>query len=59
MRSGPKFRLMRDDIVGPNVFSWSEPIQIRYLDGSLSTYEQSAEAMNHQSGFYERLSAGK
>ena len=40
MRSGPKFRLMRDDMVGPNVFSWSEPIQIRYLDESLSTYEQ-------------------
>jgi hypothetical protein len=30
-RSGPKFLLIRPDIVGPKVFTWSEPIQIRYL----------------------------
>ena len=25
---------MRLDIVGPNVFSWSEPIQMRYLNAA-------------------------
>lgn len=31
MRSGPMFRWISPEIVDPNVFSCSEPIQIRYL----------------------------
>lgn len=33
-REGSSFLWIRLEIVGPNVFSWSEPIQMRYLHGA-------------------------
>ena len=42
-RSLPRCLWMRLEIVGPNVFSWSEPIQMRYLRTN-----ESASVIRHE-----------
>lgn len=55
MRSGSMLSWMRRDIVGPNVLSWSEPIQmrnlIRMLDDKSDVVEKKS-VCNYQLGFW-------
>jgi hypothetical protein len=41
-RSGPRLSWIRREIVGPNVFSWSDPIQMRYQSGDWRQVDSAA-----------------
>src|SRR3569833_2260337 len=55
IRSGSMCFCIRPAIVGPNVLSWSDPIQIKNLDGYVRNQECQCRDSNQQLGPYQFL----